>query len=71
MKAFLWHQIDKVSDNYHEGGGVIIVAETIDRAREIALVGDEKMSIDGEPDYIFDSDLIEEKVIPFPNAGCC
>lgn len=38
MKVFVWHQIDKCSDNYHEDGGVVVFAESEARAREIAAL---------------------------------
>lgn len=81
MKAFLWHDIDKVSSNYHERGSVLIEAETIERARELAMVSGssgwpEKEAgpmedITREPDAIFESNSNEEKVWVFPDAGCC
>lgn len=79
MKAYLWHEIENVSWNYHEEGSVLIEAETLKRAREIAFFkdpfNDDKLTsmegIEREPDRIFDSDAKEEKVWVFPNAGCC
>ena len=42
MKVFVWHQIDKCSDNYHEDGGVVVFAES--EAREIC--GDGALTAD-------------------------
>lgn len=79
MKAFLWCEVDRVSTSYHENGSVLIEAETIERAREIAFMqnysGDileEKISpIDRDPDAVFESRSTKEKVWVFPDAGCC
>lgn len=79
MKAFLWHNINKVSDNYHANGSVLIEAETVERARELAVFragyGDQKtteqMDVDRDPDAVFDSPSTTEHVWVFPDAGCC
>lgn len=80
MKAFLWHGIAKVSSNYHEHGSVLIEAETIEMARELAVLKDwfddeapiQKMvGVDREPDAIFESNSTKENVWVFPDAGCC
>lgn len=71
MKAFLWYEIGVVSDRYHSGGSVLIEAETLERAREIALNGETKMKVEKEPDAIFDSTSKTEKLWVFPDAGCC
>jgi hypothetical protein len=42
MKVFIWTNINKVSYNYHDDGGIVIVAESLERAREMMRV------IDGE-----------------------
>ena len=31
---FIWHDADDVSDNYHTNGGVGVIAENLDAARE-------------------------------------
>lgn len=55
MKVFVWHQIDKCSDNYHEDGGVVVFAESEARAREIANARDGCAIRDNEtPDDVRD-----------------
>jgi hypothetical protein len=85
MKAFLWLGLDRVSDRFHSGGSILVVAENIERAREISffetstfniendLYEEKKIKIDTpeKPDAIFESDLTEEKIWIFINAGCC
>ena len=36
MKVFVWADVGQCSDSYHSGGGVVVFAETEQRAREIA-----------------------------------
>ncbi len=68
MKVYVWVRIEKCTDNYHEDGGVVVIAESEERARELAnkkegcfICEDEKPEIVG----------FEEKVFIMPNAGCC
>lgn len=76
MKAFLWHQAEKVSENYHDNGSVLIEADSLERAKELAVIdgwNDKKikMKLGGEPDLELDSPSDKEKVWVFPDAGCC
>lgn len=71
MKAFIWHEIKSVSDNYHQEGSVLIIAESIERARQLAFDDGNISGVDSDPDFIFDANNYEEKVVAFPNAGCC
>ena len=40
VKIFVWKSINKVSDNYHEDGGLVVFAKDEARAREIANATD-------------------------------
>lgn len=80
MKAFLWKDIKEVSDNYHTNGSVLIEAETLERAREIAIFNAatpmnpefvKMKGVEKDPDLILTSESRLEKVWVFPNAGCC
>lgn len=75
MKLFVWNNVDHVSDSYHDNGGVVAIAESLQRAREIiaeATRHAEKpcaaMTI--EPDLSRECDGPEFIAI-HPNAGCC
>lgn len=35
MKIFVWEILDEVSDNYHCGGGLMVVAQDEKRAKEL------------------------------------
>lgn len=91
MKIFIWENIKGVSNNYHDGGGLLIIAESLKRAEEIAVFYSEKYSYETKtykefknkinllnkeneiikPDHEFETSFSEEKVITFPDAGCC
>lgn len=72
MKVFVWQMVDKCGDHYHEGGGVVVFAETEDRARALANAR-EGCNIKPEeyPDDVRDVTSGEEAVYIMPDAGCC
>lgn len=72
MNVFVWGRIGHCSDNYHSEEGVVVFAETIDRAIELATekgckFSDEELS----PDYSRVVDGGCEAVYIMPDAGCC
>lgn len=91
MKIFIWKDIEQLTDHYHSGGGLAVIADSEDRARTIASqykdywiyskgdidrkIYDEepyiKLKPEELPDYIFNIEAEEERVIIFPDKGCC
>lgn len=81
MKLFLWEELDHLTGRYHSGGGLVIIADSIERAKEIAKEHSDKYQketdgapcfiIDKEPDIILNTDATEEAFYAFPDAGCC
>ena len=55
MKAFIWHEITSVSSRYHNEGSVLIIAESIERARQLAFDYGNISGVDRDPDFIFDA----------------
>lgn len=67
MRMFVWEYIGGLTDRWHSGGGLMVVAETVERAREIA-----PGNTSGEPDAVYELEgEPEEKVFIFPDSGCC
>ena len=80
MNVYIWKALDSVSNNYHAGGGVVVIAETIVDAR-VAALAEMRMRYGVQ----FESDIATEgptEIIPidgergcavfiFPDAGCC
>jgi hypothetical protein len=69
VNVYVWEDLDGLTDSWHDGGGVLVVAESLDRARAL---------IPGKGDRDYEPDLVlpvagdtAERVIVFPNAGCC
>ena len=70
MKVFVWERIDHASDSYHEEGGVVVFAETLERAVELAATKGSEIQETEAPDTIRESEG-EEAVYIMPDAGCC
>lgn len=72
VKVFVWERVEKCSDNYHSDGGVVVFAESEQRAREIANTHQGcEIREDEKPTYVRDVLGSELAVFIMPNAGCC
>ncbi len=74
MKVFVWERVQHASGNYHSEGGVVVFAETEERARELANTQVEwstKIAANEPPDEVREVVGGEEKVFVMPDAGCC
>lgn len=77
MKVFIWTSIEKLTDNYHSEGGLVVVAKDLERAYELARnegveFTTNEYSDELTPDVVYNTDdSAEEKVFIFPDAGCC
>lgn len=72
MKVFVWHEVTQCSNNYHSEGGVVVFAETEQRARELANAEPGcDIQPDEHPDEVRDVAGGVERVFIMPDAGCC
>ena len=72
MKVFVWERINKVTDCLHSEGGLVVFAETEERARKLANAQSGcDLKPDEAPDEVRDVDSGEEGVFVMPDAGCC
>lgn len=72
MKVFVWDFVSHVSDNYHSEGGLVVFAETEERARELANSSSGcELSLEEMPCDVRDVVGGDEMVFIFPDAGCC
>ncbi|MEI2356083.1 hypothetical protein [Mesobacillus zeae] len=75
MKIYVFEDVEQVSDNYHSGGGLAIVAK--DREQVAELVDKEDYIRLSQADwndvkvYALSSEDTEPRVFVFPDAGCC
>ncbi len=70
MKVFVWSYVAHATDSYHSEGGVVVFAETIERARELAAAAGAKIGAHEAADEVRDT-TEEEACYIMPNAGCC
>jgi hypothetical protein len=72
MKVFVWERIDECSDSYHPEGGIVVFADTEERAREIANAVQGCAILPTEiPDDAREVMGGDERVFIMPDAGCC
>lgn len=72
MQVFVWPCVEKATDSYHSEGGIVVFAETEDRARELANAESGCLLSTGElPTDVREVAGGTERVFIFPNAGCC
>jgi len=77
MKIFIW-TCNRLTDRYHSSGGLVVIAETIERAREMMknyqhdgiIVADADCFTES-PEYATGTEATEEQFFVFPDAGCC
>ena len=73
MKSvYVWEYLDGITDNWHHGGGALVVAESLDDAKA-ALIEESSLSeVTDPPDFV--GELVDDfplQVMLFPDAGCC
>ena len=72
MKVFIWEYVEEATGHYHSTGGVVVIAETEDRAYELAKEQGVKFKETEVPTLSLDLlHVNEERVFVFPDAGCC
>ena len=74
MRVFIWNSVSNLTTNWHDGGGLVVVAHDLDDARK-------RISEDGRdaceamtkgPDVVYEViEPAEAAVFVFPDAGCC
>ena len=70
MKVFVWSYIDHATDSYHSSGGVVVFAETIERARELAAAAGAQIGKNEAADEVRDT-TGDEACYIMPDAECC
>lgn len=78
MKLFIWENVEYLTTNYHDSGGLVIMAETLERARELVPAhtdddGNPRIceAMTQPPDAALTVESEQERVWIFPDAGCC
>lgn len=84
MKVFIWKDVDNLTYRWHDGGGLVIVANSLEEGRDLLRSQQEKKFGDrvseactaheDEPDLVLSlaqGEAPEPQVFIFPNVGCC
>ena len=78
MNIYIWNYTSPVSTEYHDGGGLLIVADSLEDARDqwSKYAADQDLSDEeavlSDPDHVFPtSQDAEPQVMVFLDAGCC
>lgn len=74
MRLFVWKYVGQCTDNYHNGGGVLVIASDLDAARDLIRtrrdIPVECEAYSEAPDEDRECEA-PETVIVFQDAGCC
>lgn len=71
MKVFVWDNVSHLTQECHSGGGLIVFAETLERARELAMAEGVIFDPLEHPIDIRPVSCGGEKVYIMPDQGCC
>jgi len=76
MKIYIWFDVSGLTYHYHDNGGLVIIAPSLEKAREFFLVEHPEQAecemLTIEPDEVLDlKDEITSRVYRFQDAGCC
>lgn len=74
MKIFVFENVSQLTNNWHSGGGLVVVANSEEHAKE--LVGLDSNIVLDESDwkYVKTYDVVgqvDATMYVFPDAGCC
>ncbi len=72
MNLYIWDSVRSATSNYHSEGGIVAIAETIDRAREMVAkeCGPNCGALADMPDLVRECSG-PEYITVHPDAGCC
>jgi hypothetical protein len=71
MKVFVWQDVGQCTNRWKSDGGVVVFAESEERARQLANAEDGcEIEPNEAPDDVRDVSGGEERVYIMPDAGC-
>lgn len=72
---FVWENVCELTNNYHDGGGVVIVANDLESARQLLKesipLNSKCNALKVDPDYVTSVTAEKDEIFIFPDAGCC
>ena len=73
MKLFIWEDVDGLTSAWHDSGGLVIIAEDEESARNLWSEHESNPNPDkplGAPAHVRETEGAP-LVLIFPDAGCC
>lgn len=73
MKVFVWERVKHCTGSWHTEGGVVVFADSEERARELANTYDGcRIAANEKPSAVVSvTGDVPEMVYIMPDAGCC
>jgi hypothetical protein len=77
LNAYVWQYVGPISDAYHPSGGVLVIAADEARAKEVAQAEAERRGTERPIEWedlapvVIPTTTTEERVMFFPDEGCC
>lgn len=74
MKLYIWERVEHVTSNYHDEGGLMVIAEDLGEARALVSeeCGKDCGAMTAEPDRVVTvAGEALKGVTTFPDSGCC
>jgi hypothetical protein len=73
MVLLVWKKVDKVTTRWHDYGGLLVIAESLEAARDkIRSECPEGCgALETEPELSLRVEGVSEQLIVFQDAGCC
>lgn len=70
MNIYIWENVGKLTDEYHDGGAFVAIAPTLDAAREASPIGCSARTDEPTAQYTL-ADSEAPRSFVFPDSGCC
>ena len=74
MKLYLFERVEELTERYHSGGGLVVVAQGVGHAKDLIATDEHIHLTDDEWLSVIEYDVSDASApvfYVFPDAGCC
>ena len=71
MNIYIWDFVENLTDSWHNGGGLVVIHNSLDEARKFAALKENCSALTAEPTKVLVCESTEPLVYTFPDSGCC
>ena len=72
---YVWESVNELTNNWHDGGGLVIISNDLENARELLRqsipLNKKCQALEIDPDYTASVVAEKDEIFIFPDAGCC